>query len=129
MNFLLERKADVCARDKKGNSVLHKAESWETHILLRSHCGDFWHKDTLQENHDWQTPLHLAAMRGNFSMVEDMCRMGANPEQKDDSGHTPLHFAREGSHEEIIQCLEYYVDRHSRDPEAYYFQREKPRGR
>ena len=135
VNFLLQNKADVRARDKKGNSVLHKAENFEIYALLNSYFVDFWQEDNLHENHDGQTPLHLAAERGNNYVVEDMCKRGANPAQEDNAGHTALHSAhadhttlrsaREGSRGETIQSLKYYVDLQQHDPAGYYFERKR----
>lgn len=124
VSFLLRNKADAYARDRKGNSVLHKAEDFETYSLLNSHFVDFWQEDNFQENSIGQTPLHLAAKRGDSRMVRDMCTRGADPAQEDDAGHTPLYFAREGSHEQTVQWLEHYADLQSSDPAEYYFNRE-----
>ena len=118
VNLLLEKKADVHARDKKGNSVLHKAKNWETYKDLRRHCDDFLQKGKFPKNHNGQTPLHLAAKRGDIYVVEDMCRRGANPAKEDEAGHTPLHFAREGLHVDTIRYLMHRVDHQSREAKA-----------
>lgn len=135
VNLLLQNGADVHARDKKGNSVLHKADNYGTYGMLNSHYVDFWQEDNFHENHDGQTPLHLAAKRCNNFVVEDMCKRGANPAQEDNAGQTALHFAcaehtdlrsaREGSRSETIRSLKYYVDLQHDDPAAYYFERKR----
>lgn len=40
-----------------------------------------------------QTPLHIAAMRGNCWIAEYLLRHGANVNSRDDLGYTPLHYA------------------------------------
>lgn len=137
-NLLLENGADVHARDNKGNSVLHKAENYGTYGMLNSHYVNFWQEDNFHENHDGQTPLHLAAKRCNNFVVEDMCKRGANPTQEDNAGHTALYFAcadhtdsrsaHEGSRLETIRSLEYYAELQREDPAAYYFKRKRFQG-
>lgn len=137
VNLLLQNGADVHTRDKKGNTVLHKAKNFETYHMLNAHYVDFWQEDNFHENHDGQTPLHLAAKRSNNFVVEDMCKRSANPAQEDNAGYTALHFAsannpssrsareREGSREETIRSLEYYIDLQRDDPASYYSKRKR----
>jgi ankyrin repeat protein len=118
VEFLLENEADFYTRDMQNNSVLHTVKDWLIYDVLTAYYPDFWHKDNPQKNCGGQTPLHLAAERGDFCMVQDMCEMGANAAQEDNNGYTPSEYASqeketdgcEGRHKETIDCLEDYVE-------------------
>ena len=125
VKFLLNKGADIRTRDRKASSVLHSAEDSRMYILLNSKYHDFWHEDELQDNCDGQTPLHLAAKRGDRDIVEDMCKRGAIPAEKDNNGQTPLDFAREGEFKETLRCLVYNADLQLRDPKNYYSKRKR----
>jgi ankyrin repeat protein len=44
------------------------------------------------ENIGWTT-LHVAAFRGDTKKVKELIERGADPNQQEDSGMTPLHIA------------------------------------
>ncbi|KAM4688819.1 ankyrin repeat domain-containing protein 12 isoform 2-T2 [Discoglossus pictus] len=46
-----------------------------------------------KRNERGETPLHMAAIRGDISQVKDLIRLGANVNVKDFAGWTPLHEA------------------------------------
>ncbi|NP_001123694.2 ankyrin repeat domain-containing protein 12 [Xenopus tropicalis] len=46
-----------------------------------------------KRNERGETPLHMAAIRGDISQVKELIRMGANVNVKDFAGWTPLHEA------------------------------------
>lgn len=125
VEFLLDKGADIHTRDKKASSVLHSAEDRKMYILLNSKYHDFWHEDNLQENCDGQTPLHLAAKRGDHGIVEDMCNRGADPAEEDNNGQTPLDFAREGECKKTLRCLEHNADLQLHDSKDYYSKRKR----
>lgn len=49
-------------------------------------------------------PLHLACMVSEIKIVEELVKAGANIEQKDKSGKTPMDYAR--NNKEIKEVLE-----------------------
>lgn len=59
-----------------------------------------------------RTPLHLAAIRGHTAIVRALFLKGANKNAKDFDENTPLHYASEFGHFEVIIFLikEAFVD-------------------
>lgn len=52
------------------------------------------------------TPLHLAAAKGDFDMVELLLERGSDVQARDERGWTPLHYAADQSeHEEVVTAL------------------------
>lgn len=50
-------------------------------------------------------PLHLAVKNNNLSRVESLLKRGANPNQKDNLGFTPLHIGAYFGHKDITMLL------------------------
>ncbi len=61
----------------------------------------------LLDQHDayGQTPLSIAANKGNIQMVQLLLQSGATADKRDDNGRTPLTHAIEAGHKEIAQLL------------------------
>lgn len=51
------------------------------------------------------TPLHKAALAGRSACVHYLLGHGANPNPKDAAGHSPLHYATEAGHKDVVQQL------------------------
>ncbi|XP_061579713.1 BRCA1-associated RING domain protein 1 [Cololabis saira] len=47
----------------------------------------------MKKNHKGETPLHLAAIKGDVDAVKELLGQGADPNLKDNAGWTPLHEA------------------------------------
>ncbi|XP_078085389.1 BRCA1-associated RING domain protein 1-like isoform X2 [Mustelus asterias] len=60
---------------------------------------------TMKRNHKGETPLHVAAIKGDITAVEQLLENGANPNIKDNAGWTPLHEACNHGHLEIVALL------------------------
>ncbi|XP_048390651.2 BRCA1-associated RING domain protein 1 isoform X2 [Stegostoma tigrinum] len=60
---------------------------------------------TMKRNHKGETPLHIAAIKGDIVAVEQLLENGANPNIKDNAGWTPLHEACNHGHVEIVERL------------------------
>jgi ankyrin repeat protein len=54
---------------------------------------------------DGQSPLHLAALKGDTGAVRALLEAGANPNAADSSGSTPLHCALETKHLQVARML------------------------
>ncbi|MFN9905317.1 MAG: ankyrin repeat domain-containing protein [bacterium] len=52
-----------------------------------------------------RTALHLACIRGHTPIARDLISKGSNKNIKDFDGNTPLHYASEFGHFEIIIFL------------------------
>ncbi|KAJ8352848.1 hypothetical protein SKAU_G00243240 [Synaphobranchus kaupii] len=59
----------------------------------------------LKRNHKGETPLHLAAIKGDVEAVRELLDQGADPNFKDHAGWTPLHEACNLGHEGVVEVL------------------------
>ena len=53
-----------------------------------------------------RTPLISASMRGHAKVVAELVRRGADRSLSDEEGKTALDYARENSHEEVVNQLD-----------------------
>jgi ankyrin repeat protein len=64
------------------------------------------------------TALHFAVLIGDFLIVEELIREGANPRERDDIGDTPLHIAaRTGNLLIARRLLEQFANPNAQDDE------------
>jgi ankyrin repeat protein len=89
--LLLDRGADVHARDAYGRTPLHDAASGrdEASLALLLDRG----ADANLQDKRGETPLHVAARRGEESHIRVLLRGGADIDARDVVGRTPLHYA------------------------------------
>ena len=90
--LLLDREADINAKDTLGQTPLHWAAvntDQELAILLLE-----WGAEVNTKNNSDQTPLHLSVQYGfNLEVTTVLLEWGANVNAKDDFGRTALHQA------------------------------------
>ncbi|XP_032424621.1 BRCA1-associated RING domain protein 1 [Xiphophorus hellerii] len=58
-----------------------------------------------KRNHRGETPLHLAAIKGDVDSVKELLDQGADPNLKDNAGWTPLHEACNLGHLAAVKVL------------------------
>ncbi|XP_073535143.1 ankyrin repeat domain-containing protein 12 [Phyllobates terribilis] len=58
-----------------------------------------------KRNERGETPLHMAAIRGDISQVKELIRLGANVKVKDFAGWTPLHEACNMGYYDVAKLL------------------------
>uniref|UniRef100_S4RZ01 RING-type domain-containing protein n=1 Tax=Petromyzon marinus TaxID=7757 RepID=S4RZ01_PETMA len=61
--------------------------------------------EVLKKNRKGETPLHVAAIKGDIDGVEHLLENGANPNIKDNAGWTPLHEACNHGHARVVELL------------------------
>ncbi|XP_073701288.1 BRCA1-associated RING domain protein 1 [Garra rufa] len=59
----------------------------------------------MKRNHNGETPLHLAAVKGDVEEVRKLLAQGADPNLKDNAGWTPLHEACNLGHLGVVEEL------------------------
>ncbi|KAL3056540.1 hypothetical protein OYC64_019095 [Pagothenia borchgrevinki] len=59
----------------------------------------------MKRNHKGESPLHLAAIKGDVEAVKELLEQGADPNLKDNAGWTPLHEACNLGHLPVVEVL------------------------
>ena len=57
---------------------------------------------------NFRTPLHIACLRGNLSVIQGLVQHGTDINAKDIDGNTPCHFCSEYGHR---YCLKFLLTR------------------
>ena len=92
---LLERGADICAKDLKGWNALHHALNPETYYqeprekiidLILSRAPQLIN----EQNSTGDTPFHHALTTGSCSLIEQLLEAGADPRLPDSNGNNSL---------------------------------------
>ena len=97
---LLLRGADVNAKNKQGQTPLHRARRADVAKLLIARRADVHAKDFRG-----MTPLHWAAFYGHTEVARLLIDRGADVNAKNKYGKTPLHGAAENGHTEVARLL------------------------
>ena len=103
VNELLERRADVNAATKKGNTALHIASlagQYEVVELLVRHQANV---DCRSQN--GFTPLYMAAQENHVEIVKYLLVNNANQSLATEDGFTPLAVALQQGHERVVAIL------------------------
>lgn len=103
VQLLLDRGADIAAKDKKGFTMLHSAASSGSESLVRLLLDG--NADTAAKDHEGKTALHTAARRGYKAVVQVLLDGGAEIAAKDNDGWTALEHALKGDNVPTAQLL------------------------
>lgn len=103
---LLQHGADANVYDKLGmNPVAHaiRKNNWTIVQLLLDHGAHIKDVRFLKEK---VTPLMIAAIEGNISMVDPLLKLGLDRNARDSDGMTAADYARINGHEDMANLLE-----------------------
>ncbi|XP_032905423.1 NF-kappa-B inhibitor zeta-like [Amblyraja radiata] len=98
---------DILSVDKNGNTLLHCAviQGKRAHAYsLACRMSDMNRIDT--KDPSGQTALHLAAERNQHLMVNDLISLGAQINERDFLGRTPVHLCAENGFLRVLQVIE-----------------------
>jgi ankyrin repeat protein len=91
-------------RDKSGRSPLHNAVLDEDYYKVKS-ILDNRSANINGRDHIKQTPLHIAALKGNIGIIKILLDKGADIKAKDKYGDTPLHIAVKKGYKDAVKVL------------------------
>ena len=103
VEFLLEQRADINARDKGGDSLLHLAVRWPDTEFVKSLVSR--EADINARNVPHDTPMHAAAWWGKVELVEFYLEQGLDINDGGKLDWTPLHMAAHEGHPALAQFL------------------------
>ncbi|CAG0909208.1 unnamed protein product, partial [Cyprideis torosa] len=100
---LLDRGAQVDARDAKQNTPLHNAsqEGHQNVVLTLLDRG----AQVDARNRRQQTPLHAASFFGHHNVALTLLHRSGQVDARDDKQHTPLHNASQEGHQNVVLTL------------------------
>jgi ankyrin repeat protein len=102
-------------KDQQGRHLLHLLVMWQSDAFIR-HCLRLlhWKIDVVDKSR--RSPLHYAAIFGNWPAVKILLEIGSNPNLKDGLGNYPLHYALSSGSRSCAQpLLQSGADIHSLD--------------
>lgn len=102
VELLLHSNAVSNLQDEEGNTALHSAENMETVEMLLSNS---FKTNPNIPNRRGQTPLHVAAAKGNVGIVDLLIRSGCQQDIVDDQGQTAFHVAAANGHTSVALIL------------------------
>ena len=105
VRLLLERGADVMAKDHTGMTALHVASAKGRKDVVRLFLEKGSSKEINLKDEDGRTALHQAAKEGHETIVRILLENGADLNAKDHSGWTALHFAAEEGKKGMVKML------------------------
>lgn len=113
--LLIDKGSDVNAKDHKGATPLLAASLTGKleMVKLLIQKGAFVNEKT---NDKGWTSLHYASRYGHIETVKYLLNKGANKELKTSDGYTPLDFAKEKEHTEIISILTNWKTKNNKSP-------------
>ncbi|UCM86429.1 MAG: ankyrin repeat domain-containing protein (plasmid) [Rickettsia endosymbiont of Culicoides impunctatus] len=98
--LLIEKWANIDARDIKGNTALYyaikKNDKEVTKLLIK------YRADLNTHNYDGDSPIHLAVKNNNTEICKLLIDKGANVDAKDRKGNTPLIIATVVKNKELV---------------------------
>ncbi len=101
IKYLIERGADVNAKEQYGNTPLHWA-SIENRIELAKLLIERG-ADVNAKRNDEETPLHTASWKNRIETAKLLIEKGADLEAKCNKGKTPFDWARSDEMKELLQ--------------------------
>ncbi|NWI56065.1 IKBZ inhibitor, partial [Calyptomena viridis] len=92
--------------DEHGNRLLHKAVAQGRRALTYALAQRFASLNKIDEKDaEKRTALHLAAEKNQHLMVSDLISLGANVNEQDSCGKTPLHLCAENGYLRVLEVL------------------------
>ncbi|XP_072541557.1 BRCA1-associated RING domain protein 1 isoform X2 [Salminus brasiliensis] len=88
-------------KDQEGSPGSSPATGKRTPVERHSQSSPAY----MKRNHKGETPLHLAAIKGDVEATKELLAQGADPNLKDHAGWTPLHEACNLGHLGVVEVL------------------------
>lgn len=97
----------VCAKETRSPSVQlgDSPSSSLSSVSRKSPRLSTGSPAVMKRNHKGETPLHIAAIKGDAEAVKELLDQGADPNLKDNAGWTPLHEACNLGHLTVVEIL------------------------
>ncbi|NXL97138.1 IKBZ inhibitor, partial [Tyrannus savana] len=98
----------LLAPDENGNRLLHKAVAQGRRALTYALAQRFASLNKIDEKDaEKRTALHLAAEKNQHLMVSDLISLGANVNEQDSCGKTPLHLCAQNGYIMALEVLKH----------------------
>ncbi|WP_341812896.1 ankyrin repeat domain-containing protein [Wolbachia endosymbiont (group A) of Cephus spinipes] len=106
VKFLLDKNANIKAKDVYGNTPLHVAAQYDSKLEIVEFLLDKNASGINDVNNNGSTPLHVATQGNKPSTVKLLLNRGARIEVKDSRNRTPLDLAKQEGYTNIVQMIE-----------------------
>ncbi|MCA7010493.1 ankyrin repeat domain-containing protein [Wolbachia endosymbiont of Tribolium confusum] len=106
VKFLLDKNANIKAKDVYGNTPLHVAAQYDSKLEIVEFLLDKNASGINDVNNNGSTPLHVAIQGNKSSTVKFLLNKGASIQVKDKDGKTPLDLAKQEGYTNIVQMIE-----------------------
>ncbi|MFP3032042.1 MAG: ankyrin repeat domain-containing protein, partial [Wolbachia sp.] len=106
VKFLLDKNANIKAKDVYGNTPLHVAAQYDSKLEIVEFLLDKNASGINDVNNNGSTPLHVATQGNKPSTVKFLLNKGASIQVKDKHNRTPLGLADQEGYTNIAQMIE-----------------------
>ena len=122
LSLLAYSGASLDGVNKSGKGIWHYAVDCDDNDLLAVFVSCYQKLKNMESGQlkfaEGKTPLHLAAMKGDYEKIDFLLKAGADPDAQDEGGNTFIHLAAREGKEKVLNQFVGTVDFNRKNDES-----------